>query len=58
MNLTLLQEDYNIAIIPLITRKEYIECLEKAHINDKDFIYFIARMIRETQKDYLRLFLK
>lgn len=58
MNLILLQEGYNIAIIPVITRREYIECLEKAHTNDKDFIYFIARMVRETQKDYLRLFLK
>ncbi len=56
MNLILLQEGYNISIIPLITRNEYIECLEKAHSNDKDFISFIARMIKETQKDYLRLF--
>ncbi|HEU64405.1 MAG: hypothetical protein KR126chlam4_01394 [Candidatus Anoxychlamydiales bacterium] len=58
MNLMLLQESYNIANIPLITRREYIESLEKSHINDKDFIYFIARMVRETQKDYLRLFFK
>ncbi len=56
MNLMLLQESYNIANIPIITRREYIESLEKAHTNDKDFIYFIARMVRETQKDYLRLF--
>lgn len=58
MNLILLQEDFNIAIIPPITRREYIDSLEKAHIDDRDFIYFIARMVRETQKDYLRLFLK
>jgi len=58
MNLILLQEGYNIANIPLVTRREYIESLEKAHSDDKDFIYFIARMIRETQKDYLRLFFK
>lgn len=56
MNLTFLQKGYNIAIIPLVTRREYIESLEKAHTNDKDFIHFIARMVRETQKDYLRLF--
>ena len=58
MNLILLQKGYNIAIIPLVTRREYIEYLEKAHTSDKDFIHFIARMIRETQKDYLRLFMK
>ena len=58
MNLILMQEQYNIAIIPPITRREYIDALEKAHINDEDFIDFIARMVRETQKDYLRLFLK
>lgn len=58
MNLLLLQENYNISIIPPITRREYIDSLEQAHVNDSDFIYFIARMVRETQKDYLRLFLK
>lgn len=57
MNLILLQEQYTILIIPPITRREYIDSLEQAHINDEDFIYFIARMVRETQKDYLRLFL-
>ena len=58
MNLILLQEGYNIAITPPITRREYIDSLELAHTNDEEFIYFIARMVRETQKDYLRLFLK
>jgi Fic family protein len=58
MNLVLLQDGYNIAIIPPITRREYIESLEKAHSNDEDFIYFIAKMVRETEKDYLRLFFK
>ncbi|MBN2479027.1 MAG: Fic family protein [Parachlamydiales bacterium] len=58
MNLILLQEEYNIAIIPLVTRREYIECLEKAHEDDSDFLYFISQRVRETQKDYLRLFLK
>ncbi len=56
MNLILLQKGYTIAIIPLVTRREYIESLEKAHINDHDFLFFIAKMVRETQKDYLRLF--
>ncbi len=57
MNLILLQEGYNIAIIPPITRREYIDSLEQAHVNDQSFVEFIARMVRETQKDYIRLFL-
>lgn len=56
MNLVLLQAGYNIAIIPPILRAEYIRCLEKAHKDDKDFILFIAKCIKETQRDYLRLF--
>lgn len=56
MNLSLLQAGYNIAIIPPIMRSKYIETLEKAHVDDKDFIMFIAQMVKETQKDYLRLF--
>ena len=56
MNLILLQTDYNIALIPPIIRQEYIQTLEKAHTDDKDFIDLIARMVRETQRDYLRLF--
>ena len=57
MNLFLLQEKYNIVVIPPVTRREYIDSLEKAHVDDRDFIHFIARMVRETQKDHLRLFL-
>lgn len=56
MNLVLLQEGYDIAIIPPVVRQEYIQTLEKAHTDDKDFIDLIARMVRETQKDYSRLF--
>ena len=55
MNLVLLQEGYNIVIIPPILRSEYIENLERAHTNDKGFTNFIARMVKECQKDYLRL---
>jgi Fic family protein len=58
MNLILLQEGYNIAMIPPIVRHEYISALEKAHINDKDFMMLIARMVKETQLDHLRLFIK
>ncbi len=56
MNLALLQAGYTITIIPPVVRHEYIHLLEKAHTDDKDFILFIAHMVKETQKDYLRLF--
>lgn len=56
MNLILLQEGYNIAVIPPAIRQEYMQTLEKARTGDQDFIDLIARMVRETQKDYLRLF--
>ena len=56
MNLVLLQYGYNIAIIPPIMRAKYISSLEKAHTNDSDFLEFIAQMLKETQKDYIRLF--
>lgn len=55
MNLILLQKGYVIAIIPPILRREYIQTIEKAHRDDKDFIKFIAGVVKETQRDYLRL---
>ncbi|MBU1598741.1 Fic family protein [bacterium] len=55
MNLILLQQGYCLAIIPPILRSDYINALEKAHTDDKDFRKFIAERVRETQKDYLRL---
>ncbi len=58
MNLILLQENYNISVIPPVMRREYIDALEQAHTDDREFVQFIARMVRETQKDYLRLFLR
>ena len=57
MNLILLQEGYNIAMIPPVLRAEYLTSLERAHENDEDFIRFIGSVIKETQKDYIRLFL-
>jgi Fic family protein len=56
MNLVLLQSGYTIAIIPPIIRSTYITVLEKAHTHDTDFLILIAQMVKETQKDYLRLF--
>ena len=56
MNLILLQAGYTIAIIPPVTRPEYIQSLEKAHEDDTDFVRFIAEMVRESQRDYVQLF--
>lgn len=55
MNLALLQNGYNIVIIPPILRRDYISSLEKAHKDDAEFIGFIAGCVKEAQKDYLRL---
>lgn len=56
MNLSLMRNDYNIAIIPAVTRAEYIEVLEKAHDDDEVFTSFIADRIMMTQLEILRLF--
>lgn len=58
MNLILLQEGFEIAIIPPIMRNDYIRSLEKAHVDDSDFIQLIAKMLKETQQDYIRLFIE
>lgn len=56
MNLALLRNDYNIALIPAITRAEYISVLEQAHSNPDIFYQFIADRVIMTQLDILRLF--
>ena len=56
MNLVLLQAGYVVTVIPPILRREYIASLEKAHVDDRDFIELVARAVKETQQDYLRLF--
>ena len=55
MNLCLLRQGYTMAIIPPVLRGEYIALLEKAHVDDADFVQFIAERVEETQKDLLRL---
>ncbi len=55
MNLLLLQERYNIALIPPVHRLEYISSIEKAHENNNEFLELIARCVYETQKDYIRM---
>ena len=56
MNLSLMRNDYNIAIIPAITRVEYISALEQAHKDENVFVSFIADRVIMTQLDILRLF--
>ena len=58
MNLVLLQSGFVSAVIPTISRRDYIQALEKAHVDDTDLCIFIARAVKETQQDYIRLFLQ
>lgn len=55
MNLALLQAGFPITLIPPILRSEYIRALEKAHIDDSEFLMFIAEQVLQTQRDYIRL---
>lgn len=55
MNLILLQEGYNMALIPPVLRSDYITSLEAARKNDEAFLTLICRCVYETQKDYLRM---
>ncbi len=56
MNIILIKNKFPITIIPPVLRMEYINLLEKAHKNDKDFIFFIAQRVEQAQLDFLRLF--
>ena len=56
MNLSLLRNDYNIAIIPAVCRSEYIAALEQGHKDADTFISFVADRVIMTQLDILRLF--
>jgi Fic family protein len=56
MNLSLMRNEYNIAIIPTITRSEYIAALERAHTDEQVFADFIIDRVIMTQMDILRLF--
>ena len=55
MNLILLQNGYNITIIPTVLRSEYMHTLEKAHSDDTDFTILILKCLIESQKEWLRL---
>ncbi len=55
MNTLLLQKDCLPVVIPPTRRRGYIESLEKAHENDRDFVRFIGLCALETQKEMIRL---
>lgn len=55
MNLSLLRNDYTLAIIPAVLRHEYIAMLEMAHKDAAPFYEFIADRVINTQYDLLRL---
>ena len=53
-----LQHRHVICAIPPARRNDYISALKKAQTNtqgDEHFIAFIAEMVYESQKDYLRM---
>ena len=56
MNLSLMRNEYNIALIPAVTRSEYVAALEAGHHNAEVFTCFIADRVIMTQLDILRLF--
>lgn len=56
MNLSLMRNDYNIALIPAICRSEYISALKLGHNNPDIFAHFVADRVIMTQSDILRLF--
>ena len=59
MNLSLMQDDYVMTIIPPIMRQDYIQNLEISHGKDsKPFINFISNMVYESHKEYLNILKK
>ena len=56
MNLALLQSGYNIKIIPLTTRADYIKALQDSSKNNfSPFVNSISEMVLESQKEYLKI---
>ena len=56
MNLALLQNGYNIVVIPPIVRSDYIRALQETNKqNFEPFINFISEMTLEAQKEYLKI---
>ncbi len=56
MNLFLFKNNYPITIIPPIKRGEYLDVVYQGNNGDfKPFIHFLAELVYESQKDYVRL---
>ena len=55
MNCLLIQRGFLPVSIPPMLRHDYVESLERAHVNDADLIALVARAELETQKDFLRM---
>ena len=55
MNAALIQDGFLPVIIPPVLRAEYIGFLEKAHVDDSNFIEFIAERTWESQRDMMRM---
>ncbi|HCA29912.1 MAG TPA: cell filamentation protein Fic [Ruminococcaceae bacterium] len=57
MNLVLIQDGYQLAIIPPVCRLEYNDCIRlfQNKGNPKPFCEFIAERVYETQKEIIRL---
>ncbi|MDF2530660.1 MAG: cell filamentation protein Fic [Clostridia bacterium] len=55
MNAALIQDGYLLAVIPPVVRQEYIQLLEKAHINDEAFVRYIAERVIVSEKEIMRL---
>lgn len=58
MNLALIQDDYQLAIIPPVLRAEYNDTIRQYQNKgtSKPFCDFIAERVYETQKEIIRLF--
>jgi Fic family protein len=60
MNLILINRGYQIATIPPILRREYINSIEKSRrggsVNAEPLAAFVAGCVVEAQKDYCRMF--
>jgi Fic family protein len=57
MNLALIQDGYQLAIIPPLLRLEYIDAIRRYQRNSESqpFCEFIAERVYETQKDVMRM---
>ncbi len=56
MNLALLQEGYPVTIIPPVVRSEYLAAVRESNTsNVASFVNLLSSMVREGQRDYLRL---